>query len=285
LLAGSSSPVLPERCTDTGIEQAEERKEEDCVVEEHEVEEPSYEGDPSIGLEVEKGGPGLLSLGTGEELSHVVVEKVIGELGITGGVTEEPEGVKEGIYPKISDPMFQLEPNQRVELKLGGRKGVGCIGGEEFSYACNPREPKGLKELSSVVVRSESSSEIVEGGVGDELEGIGPISVMPLAVEMDKDSSSNVSPRWVMERVKGYYKLVGVSCDQYEDKLLALFELIEARRVQSLADSLAMVTTVSRVKGQRKIKRLDCCINYDKKGEQSNRRRGKDRGVTCVNEA
>jgi len=125
----------------------------------------------------------------------------------------------------------------------------------------------------------------VEGGVGDELEGIGPISVMPLAVEMDKDSSSSVSPRWVMERVKGYYKLVGVSCDQYEDKLLALFELIEARRVQSLADSLAMVTTVSRVKGQRKIKRLDCCINYDKKGEQSNRRRGKDRGVTCVNEA
>jgi hypothetical protein len=60
----------------------------------------------------------------------------------------------------------------------------------------------------------------VEGGVGDELEGIGPISVMPLAVEMDKDSSSSVSPRWVMERVKGYYKLI-MSCDQYEDKLLA----------------------------------------------------------------
>jgi hypothetical protein len=167
---------------------------------------------------------------------------------------------------------------------LGGRKGVGCIGGEEFSHACNPREPKGLKELSSVVIRSDFSSEIVEGGVGDELEGIGPILVMPLAVKMDKDSSSSVSPRWVMERVKGYYKLVGVSCDQYEDKLLALFELIEARRVQSLADSLAMVTTASGVKGQREIKWLDCSINYDKKGEQSNRRRGKGRGVTCVNE-
>jgi hypothetical protein len=74
------------------------------------------------------------------------------------------------------------------------------------------------------------------------------------------------------------------SCDQYEDKLLALFELIEARRVQSLADSLAMVTTVSGVKGQKDIKRLDYSINYDKKGEQSNRR-GKGRGVTCVNEA
>jgi hypothetical protein len=117
------------------------------------------------------------------------------------------------------------------------------------------------------------------------LEGIGSISVMPLALEMDKDSSLRVSPRWVMERVKGYYKLVGMSCDQYEDKLLALFELIEARRVQSLVDSLVMVTTASGVKGQKEIKRLDCSINYDKKEEQSNRRRGKGRGMTCVNEA
>jgi hypothetical protein len=70
----------------------------------------------------------------------------------------------------------------------------------------------------------------VEGGVGDEVEGLGPLSVLPLAVELDKDSASNVSPSWVMERVKGYYKLVGVSCDQFEDKLLALFEQIEAKR-------------------------------------------------------
>jgi hypothetical protein len=162
---------------------------------------------------------------------------------------------------------------------------LDAYGGEEFSYACNPRELEDSKELSSVVVQSEFSYEIVDGGVGDDLEGIGPISVMPLAVEMDKDSSSSVSPRWVMEVVKGYYKLVGVLCDQYEDKLLALFELIEARRVQSLADSLAMVTTVSGVKSQMEITRLDCSINYDKKGEQSNKRRGNGRGVTCVNEA
>jgi hypothetical protein len=58
-----------------------------------------------------------------------------------------------------------------------------------------------------------------------------------------------------------HYKLVGVSCDQYEDKLLALFEEIEARQDQSLADSLVMVTTTSGVKGQREIKRLDCSIN------------------------
>jgi len=152
--------------------------------------------------------------------------------------------------------------------------------GEGFSSAGTPRESEGSKELSSFVVQSEFSSEIVEGGVGDELEGFGPLSVMPLAVEMDKDLSSSVSPRWVMERVKGYYKLV--RSDHYEDKLLALFEDIEARRVQSLADSLAMVTTVSGVKGQREIKRLECSINYDKKEEQSNRRRGKGGGVSCA---
>jgi hypothetical protein len=233
----------------------------------------------------ENGVSGLLNQGIGEEMSRVVVEKNIGELGISGVVIEEPEGEKDKVYPISPDPVFQLEPSLRLEPKSGGRKGVGWFGGEESSHACISREPEGLKEMSSDVIQSGFSSEIVEGGGGDDVEGIGPISVIPLAVEMDKDSNLNVSLGWVMERVNGYYKLVGVSCDQFEDKLLAMFEQIEATRTQSLADSWAMVTTASGVKGQREIKRLDCSINYDKKGEQSNRRRGKGRGVTCVNEA
>jgi len=76
------------------------------VVEELEVEEPSCEGDPSTGLEAENGGSGLLSQGTGEELSRVVVEKVIGELGFSGGVTKEPEGEKESFYPNVLDSVF-----------------------------------------------------------------------------------------------------------------------------------------------------------------------------------
>jgi hypothetical protein len=68
-------------------------------------------------------------------------------------------------------------------------------------------------------------------------------------------------------------------------KINCLFEQIEAKRDQSLVDSLALVTFVSGVKGQREIKRLDCSINYEKKGEQSYRRRGKGKGVSCVNEA
>jgi hypothetical protein len=152
---------------------------------------------------------------------------------------------------------------------------------EEVFCGGSPSMQEGSKELLSVGAQSVLSSVFEEGGVGDGVEGLGPISVLPLAVEMDKDSSSIVSPRWVMERVKGYYKLIGVSCDQFEDKLLALFELIETKRVQSLA----MVPSVSGGKGQREIKRLDCSINYDKKGVQSYRRRGKGRGLFSVNEA
>jgi hypothetical protein len=127
---------------------------------------------------------------------------------------------------------------------LRSRNGLDFVSiseGEGVSFVGIPREQEGSKELSSFVVQFDFRSENVEGGVGDEVEGLGPLSVMPLAVEMNKDSCSNVSPSWVMERVKGYYKLVGVSCDQFEDKLLALFEQIEAKQVQSLADSLALV--------------------------------------------
>jgi hypothetical protein len=167
-------------------------------------------------------------------------------------------------------------------LRVGNGLDIVPVSEEEEVFCGGiPSKQEGSKELFSVVAQSVLSSVFVEGGVGDEVEGLGPISVLPLAVEMDKDSSSIVSPRWVMERVKGYYKLIGVSCDQFEDKLLALFELIEARRVQSLA----MVPSVSGVKGQREIKRLDCSINYDKKGVQSYRRGGKGRGLFCVIEA
>jgi hypothetical protein len=177
----------------------------------------------------------------------------------------------------ISGPLGLRSRNGLVSVPISEGEGVSSAG--------VPREQEGSKDLSLFSFQSVFRAVNMEGGVGDEGEGLGPLSVLPLAVELDKNSVSNVSPKWVMERVKGYYKLVGVSCDQFEDKLLALFEQIEAKRDQSLVDSLALVTSVSGVKGQREIKRLDCSINYEKKGEQSYRRRGKSKGVSCVNEA
>jgi hypothetical protein len=46
-----------------------------------------------------------------------------------------------------------------------------------------------------------------------------------------------VSPRWVVEWVKGFYKVVGLSCDRFEDKLVTLFEEIEATRDQTIEET------------------------------------------------
>jgi hypothetical protein len=67
----------------------------------------------------------------------------------------------------------------------------------------------------------------------------------------NKDHPSSVSPRWWVERVKGFYKVVGLSCDRFEDKLMALFEEIEASRDQTLAKTMSTVPSTSRIKVQR----------------------------------
>jgi hypothetical protein len=213
-------------------------------------------------------------------------------LGVSPVHVEDALGVGAGSNPPISLVVSEFSPSISPLVSgpsLKSCSGLGCRYGldivsipEEGVFSGGiPCKQEGSKEMSSFGAQSVLRSAMVEGGEGDEVEGLGPLSILPLAVELDKGSSLNVSPRWVMERVKSYYKLIGVSCDQFEDKLLALFELIEARR----ADSLAMVPTASGVKGQREIKQLDCSINYDKKGEQSYRRRGKGRGLFGVNEA
>jgi hypothetical protein len=136
------------------------------------------------------------------------------------------------------------------------------------------------------VVEDEALLRDVVDGEGEELEDNGPLSVVPLTVSVGKEPSSNVSPRWVVERVKGFYKVVGLSCDRFEDKLMSLFEEIEATRDQTIAETMTMATATSGMKGQRerKLSHLDCSINYDK-GDHSNRRRGKGRNYSCFNEA
>jgi hypothetical protein len=77
----------------------------------------------------------------------------------------------------------------------------------------------------------------------------------------------------VVEQVKGFYKKVGLSCDRFEDKLMSLFEEIEVTRDQTIAETMDMATVASEMKGQQERKHLDCSINYDKKGDYSNRRK------------
>jgi hypothetical protein len=47
-------------------------------------------------------------------------------------------------------------------------------------------------------------------------------------VDVGDGHPPRVSPRWVVERVKGFYHVVGLSCEGYEVKMMALFVEIEA---------------------------------------------------------
>jgi len=108
------------------------------------------------------------------------------------------------------------------------------------------------------------------------LESYEPIVITPLAVE-DVDGQ-RVSPRWVVERIKRFYPIIGLSCGRFEDILLALFEEIEAARDLSLAEPKTKLLPAQGVKGQRELNRLSWSINYEKRGVQSDRGRHKGRG-------
>jgi hypothetical protein len=115
----------------------------------------------------------------------------------------------------------------------------------------------------------------VRDGEG-KLESYEPIVITPLAVE--GVDGQRVSPRWVVERIKRFYPIIGLSCGRFEDRLLALFEEIEAARDLSLAEPKTKLSPAQGVKGQRELNRLTWSINYEKKGVQSDRGRHKGRG-------
>jgi len=111
---------------------------------------------------------------------------------------------------------------------------------------------------------------------GGMLESYELIVITPLAVE-DVDGQ-RVSPRWVVERIKRFYPIIRLSCGRFEDRLLALFEEIEAARDLSLAEPKTKLSPAQGVKGQRELNRLSWSINYEKRGVQSDRGRPKGRG-------
>jgi hypothetical protein len=139
----------------------------------------------------------------------------------------------------------------------------------EFSLDMQDYLPKGL------LLQNE------EEDIKGELERCESLVHTPLAVDGGDGQHSRVSPRWVVERVKSFYQVVGLSCEGYKDKLLALFEEIEAARDLSMAESKINYPSTPGEKGQRELNRLAWSINYEKKGVQSvkgrHRRRGSSR--------
>jgi len=89
----------------------------------------------------------------------------------------------------------------------------------------------------------------------------------------------------VVERIKRFYPIIGLSCGGLEDKLLAVLEEIEAARDRSLAAPKTSYLSSQGVKGQRELNRLAWSINYEKKGAHSDKGRHKGRVSSRLYEA
>jgi len=144
------------------------------------------------------------------------------------------------------------------------------VNGEVDEVGCENelREGEGVNILALV-----SRSDEVLGG--SEM-----LDVQPLAV-MEKDLGDvPMSTDWVFERIRGFCKVVGISCPGFEDKLMDLFNVIEAHRY---SDRVMRDNNLSAMgnRGQREVKRLECSVNYDGKGGQSSRLTRKGRVGNC----
>lgn len=84
-----------------------------------------------------------------------------------------------------------------------------------------------------------------------------------------------------MQKVTDIYRVVGHSCQGFEEELMALLTVIKASL--SRMDSASISEWANR--DNKELKRLDCSSNYDTKGRSSSRGRGKGRGFSVLNEA
>jgi len=90
-----------------------------------------------------------------------------------------------------------------------------------------------------------------------------------------------VSTEWVVESVKNFCKVVGLSCSGFKDKLMELLKDIEAHWYSNRVGHDNNLSAKFGNRGQRKVKRLECSVNYDRKGGLSSRLARKRRVVNC----
>lgn len=138
----------------------------------------------------------------------------------------------------------------------------------------NRRNVKSLKEVDlgteNALVLWVNGGQ--EGGIDEEavhVEETEGFSYEPLECchveETTNVHAIEVGPQpsnWVIQKMQEFSKLVGVSCDGYESKLIQLFEELEASRGQGMCTSGGK----ARRKGVRELKRLECSVNYGAKG-------------------
>lgn len=198
---------------------------------------------------------------------------------------EEVEQIHDGSESELAG---KLKPDSVLSIGAGdgrevGEQGIESLKQAEVDIGLGEMEAQSrgseLKEVNGEVDVVVSDFEVREKGEGvnslalvtstdENLGGNEMLDVMPLAV-MEKDLG-NESTDWVMERIRGFCKVVGISCPGFEEKLMDLFNVMEAQqysdRVRHNNNLCAMGN-----RGQREVKRLECSVNYDGKGGQSSR--------------
>ncbi|XP_040988756.1 uncharacterized protein LOC121236396 [Juglans microcarpa x Juglans regia] len=110
---------------------------------------------------------------------------------------------------------------------------------------------------------------IFEDSEEEEMGSLSPLQTLP----------PQIAPRasdWVLKKVGELQGWVGLTCDRYEERFMALLIAMEAGRPTAMK---------SAVRKERELKRLECSINYDNKEGTSGRDRSKGRDSIFVNEA
>ncbi|KAE7995727.1 hypothetical protein FH972_000497 [Carpinus fangiana] len=112
----------------------------------------------------------------------------------------------------------------------------------------------------------------------------------PLDVQMGdtmkgEELNKKEACEWVVERMKDFCHVVGLSLEGHEEELMAMFRAIEADRNKKTSPFVVDVavehtTTIS--KSKRELQHLSCSINYDGKKGVATKAKGKGQGSTVV---
>jgi hypothetical protein len=113
----------------------------------------------------------------------------------------------------------------------------------------------------------------------EEGESGPPLEITPLAAKGGEKHRE--LPRWVVS----CYQSIGLSCEGFEDRMIAMFEEIEAAGERFLASPKTLYPSNQGANGKRELNRLAWSINYEKKGVLSARGRTKGRGLSCSYDA
>jgi hypothetical protein len=112
----------------------------------------------------------------------------------------------------------------------------------------------------------------------------------PLAVQMGdtmkgEELNKKEACEWVVERVKDFCHVVGLSLEGHEEELMAMLRAIEAdwnKKTSPSVVDVAVEHTTTSSKSKRELQRLSCSINYDGKKGVATKAKGKGRGSTVV---